>query len=160
MKRHSLIVAAVLIAALLGMTTPAAASTPSDVTIMVTMHPNPSDPNSGLWIGTFEASGPAVDAGLLCTFGKEQDLERHLGGEQSHRLVTASVHKLFTCDDGSGTFQVNVNALVSPKGKRGSWVIAGGTGSYAELLGNGGLTSIDLSTDTAVDTFFGRLQTH
>ncbi len=157
MKTRSLMVAAVLIAALFGMVTPAAASTPLDVTITVYMVPDPLNPDSGLWVGTFEATGAAVDAGLLCSNGTERDLERHLGGVPSRRLVTAQVRKLFTCS-GGGSFELVVNALVSPKGKTGHWVITWGDGSYTALLGNGGFTSIDLP-NAAVDTFYGQLQT-
>lgn len=157
MKKHSLVVATVLIVALLVMTIPAAASTPSDVAIVVHMYPNPVDPDNVLWIGTFEASGPAIDAGLVCSAGTEQDLERHLGGQPSQHIVTFSVNKLFTCNDGSGTFEVRLNGIRTLDRCTAHWVITGGDGSYTELLGNGDFSCTSLEDGTVQDTYLGQL---
>lgn len=69
--------------------------------------------------------------------------------------------RVFTCDDGSGTFTVSFNGnLEHNAGSTGAWAIQSGTGAYATLRGNG-TAHVDSSTGpTSVpvvfsDTFTG-----
>lgn len=45
--------------------------------------------------------------------------------------------KRFTCDDGSGAFDVKLQVRIDQKGDNFNWVILGGTGAYERLHGTG-----------------------
>ena len=65
---------------------------------------NPDGPN----YGSFTASGPAVDAGVLCDTGTFVDTGIRFNGFRSDRgVVQLQVDKAFICDDG-GTFAVKM----------------------------------------------------
>ena len=83
--------------------------------------------------GTFVATG----AGLCPS-----------GTNTSHSIVTErptgalfDVTKTFTCNDGSGTFDMRIKASVENCNNydRGSWYITGGTGAYTNMTGSGEL---------------------
>jgi hypothetical protein len=156
MKKHPLLVTVLLIAALLSITSPVAASTPADVTIVSIMHPQPNDPIAP-FSGTFVASGPAVDAGLLCGEGDVQDIVNPARGWQSSQVITLYVHKHFMCSDGSGSFEMNMQVLIAPTRSTARWNITAGEGSYTRLFGAGGLTAVWLSEYDLEDTYFGKL---
>ena len=90
-------------AMLLGMiaVVPASAASPTGVTIVSPMTFNPD----GFNFGTFEASGPAVDAGLICESGTVDDTRIIFAGFQSNRGAQIPVRKTFTCDDGGDLHQ-------------------------------------------------------
>ncbi len=157
MKKRSLIVAALLIAALLAAVFPVAASEPSGVSIVAIMYVNPTDPTTGPMSGTFVASGTAVDAGLLCSAGTVQDIENPAHAWQSGQVIVLYVHKHFTCSDGSGTFEMNMRVLLGSNGTVARWVISGADGPYAGLLGTGGVTGVWLEDGSLQDTYSGRL---
>ncbi len=156
MKKRSLIVAALLIAALLAAATPVAASQPSGVNIVAIMDPNSQDPN-GPMSGTFEASGPAVDAGLLCSAGAVQDVENPAYAWRSNQIIVLYVHKHFVCSDERDTFEMNMRVLLGPNGTVARWVITGAGGSYAGLLGAGSLSGTALEDGRYQDTYSGGL---
>ena len=54
-------------------------------------------------------------------------------------VSTFLLNKGFTCDDGSGTFFVELRVWYSPCAAtdRGVWTVLGGTGAYASLKGQG-----------------------
>jgi len=135
MKRRSLFITALLIVALFSMTIPVAASTPADITIVALMQPQPDDPTAP-FSGTFVASGPAVDAGILCENGTIQDIANPAVGWQSDQIIKLYVHKHFMCNDGSGSFEMDMQVLISPKGTPARWVITTGDGIYARLFGS------------------------
>ena len=64
--------------------------------------------------------------------------------------------KTLTCDDGTGTFQIKVNAGQTPTGTIGGFSVVGGTGAYAGLNGGGSL--VGTATDVGLtDLYTGRL---
>ena len=55
--------------------------------------------------------------------------------------LTFDLEKVFTCDDGSGTFTLRIRASYKPcrPADRGVWTVVGGTGSHRDLQGHGTL---------------------
>jgi hypothetical protein len=87
--------------------------------------------------GTFEASGGAVDDGLVCATGSFVDTGLGFHGFQSGSRVQILVLKTFTCP-GAGTFFVKMQITASFDGTESfAWVIQGGTDAYANLRGGG-----------------------
>ena len=136
---------------------PVAATPPADVTIVSDMHPvtGPIDP----FDGTFVASGPAVDAGIICPSGGVDDISNPAVGWQSHemRIIILSVHKHFTCDDGSGSFEMNMRVRIAPTGITAQWIIVGGDGPYSRLFGAGNLYAEWISENLLRDHYSGGL---
>jgi len=99
--------------------------------------------------GPFTATGPAVDAGLVCDTGQTIDVFGHAGGFQSGQLLTIQLVKRFTCDDGSGEFDVKLQVLINTNGDNFQWVVVNGTGAYERLRGTG--QGIGLYPDTPAD---------
>lgn len=83
--------------------------------------------------GTFDAEG-----GGLCGSGTTSQPD---GVEviERRRTLTFVLEKVFTCDDGSGTFTMQLRAWYMPcsPANRGVWRVISGTGDYAELEGTG-----------------------
>jgi len=90
--------------------------------------------------GTFTATGPAVDAGLVCAEGT-------IGYTPNPDVDTLGVlwrwEDEFICGDGTGTFLLGVDVYIEDSAPLffGVWSIVTGTGSYAELRGGGGTDS-------------------
>lgn len=124
---------------------PTVAAGPTAVHIVSPMHFNQDTFNTG----TFEASGAAVDDGILCASGTVVDTGIILAGGQSGRKIQIPVRKTFTCDDGSGSFfvKIQVHLDLSTFTERFSWVIQGGTDAYASLRGSGSGTTIPDGSD-------------
>ena len=114
------------------------------------------DVNLGTGEETFSTTG-----GLLCPSGEAvTDGFVAGGGRQEKGDFTFHIIKTLTCDDGSGTFQMKVEAaLVRPTGgtRGGFAIVAGsGTGAYAGLMGAGRL--IGEGTDVGIlDHYSGNL---
>jgi hypothetical protein len=140
-----------MIAALVGWVVPAAASSPVKVKITSAM----------VFLGntgTFEASGPAVEAGLICPAGNVYDTKYRSPGSDSKRFINLFVHKLFVCADGSGSFEMDLNLRIfSPPRTKGTWRIVDGDGAYARLHGNGKLSAYRADEDTVIDLYNGKL---
>jgi hypothetical protein len=140
-----------LIVALVVSVVPAAASSPLNVTIVSAM----------VFLGdtgTFEASGPAVEAGIICPRGDVYDTIYSSAGPESKRFINLFVHKLFVCADGSGSFEMDLNLKIySPPRTMGTWRVVEGEGAYARLHGNGKLTAHREDEDTVIDLYIGRL---
>jgi hypothetical protein len=85
--------------------------------------------------GTFHAEG-----GGLCESGSTSQPN---GVEiiERTRTLTFILDKLFTCDDGSGTFTLQLRAWWLPcaPSNRGVWTVVGGTGDYTSRRGSGQL---------------------
>jgi hypothetical protein len=83
--------------------------------------------------GTFQADG-----GGLCASGTTAQPD---GVEVTarRRTLTYKLDKVFTCNDGSGTFTLHVRALYLPcaPADRGVWSVVAGTGDYEGLRGSG-----------------------
>lgn len=108
-------------------------------------------------IGTFQASGQAVDAGLVCPAGVIHDLQGKAtgAGEQG---INFHVTKEFICADGSGSFIIQLEARVDYKGDNGNWVLKGGSGAYADLHGSGSLVGIYYEDGSGIqDIFTGKV---
>ena len=85
--------------------------------------------------GTFSATGPAVDDGVICTSGTL----KFLGNPDAHPAAVFRWENLHTCDDGSGTFILGVEVFHEDVSGRitGVWDISSGTDSYVGLTGGG-----------------------
>jgi hypothetical protein len=86
--------------------------------------------------GTFTATGPAVDAGLVCAEGT-------IGYTPNPDVDTPGVlwrwEDEFTCSDGTGTFLLGVDVYIEDSSPMyfGAWNIVTGTGNYSDLQGGG-----------------------
>lgn len=116
--------------------------------------------------GTFTATGPAVDDGLMCDVGVTEDLQVKASGFQSGTRVNLQVLKLFTCDDGSGDFLVKLQVRLvfgdegPPTSNNFNWYIMGGTGDYEDLHGTGkgvGLYDVCGPACDVFDVYTGKL---
>lgn len=123
----------------------AAAGTPAGVTIVSPMAFNQE---GGFNHGTFEASGPAVDAGLICASGEVDDTRIIFAGFQSNMGAQIPVRKTFTCDNGDQFFvKIQVHLDFATETESFSWVIQGGTGDLAGLRGSGSGTTVGDGSD-------------
>ena len=123
----------------------AAAGSPAAVTIVSPMAFNQE---GGFNHGTFEASGPAVEDGLICASGDVDDTGLIFAGGQSNRGAQIPVWKTFTCDNGDAFYvriQVHLDFATSTETFR--WVIQGGTGDLSNLRGSGGGTTVGDGSD-------------
>ena len=131
---------------------PVAATTPLDVEFAVTT----TGPEGGPTGGPFVASGPAVDAGLVCPTGTTIDVGAKAAGFQSQAGVNLLVVKAFDCDDLSGSFIVKLQVRLDSRGDNFAWVVVNGDGAYARLRGAGDGYGIPFGTgpDVGVDDFY------
>ena len=115
---------------------PVAAGAPEAVTIVSDVTFVEGGPN----IGSFTTSGDAADSGAICPAGSFEDTSiRFAGGQARTGIVQLQVFKIFTCDDGSGTFDVKmqIQANFDTGIETFTWVVTGGSGDYASLHGAG-----------------------
>ena len=111
---------------------------------------------SQLW-NTYTATGPAVDAGLICAEGTTE----FIGGPfVENPMVLWRWEIEYTCGDGTGTFVLGSDLYIGSSLDEGPevfgvWNIISGTGDYADLRG-GGATDSDAPIH---DTSIGRLWT-
>jgi hypothetical protein len=160
MKHKTLLTIGVILS-LLGIVTPvSAASKPLDVHIVSIM-----DVNVGVGFGTFEASGPAVDAGYICASGTVTDdlATLRISGSRSNRVMSIYVHKIFLCDSSGETFEMDmwVHATNTPTtvSDTARWLITGGSGPYTGVSGVGSLVG-EGTYDYLVDTYDGFVNQH
>jgi hypothetical protein len=152
MKRFSLAAAAGVVALLapLGAAAPAQAAGPVPFTIHEQIILGPNGPVSE----TFTAEGP------LCPSGSFVDTVLNPPPPDQAGKVTLIVRSVYTCADGSGTFNA-MKELVGTPGpdgitSTGPIQLRGGTGAFTDLLGHGVDTgSIDFATGTATATDSG-----
>jgi hypothetical protein len=106
--------------------------------------------------GTFTATGDAASSGMMCTSGSVTDLD--LVRRAPNQL---SVRKVFSCEDGSGTFTVRlqVHQDFEAQTETFTWVVLGGTGAYKDLRGAGGGTTetADLASGPVTNIYTGFL---
>jgi hypothetical protein len=112
-----------------------ASSPPLDVNFVVPTQFSPD--GTGPSFGPFTASGPAVDAGLICPSGDTIDIYGRVTGFRSGTGMNFHIVKRFTCADGSGDFLVKLEVRTDRKGDNFNWMIIGGTGNYVNLHGKG-----------------------
>jgi hypothetical protein len=146
-KKVAVLTAAITVTLVL----PAAATPPSDVGFEVETSllgaPSP-----------FVATGPAVDAGLMCDEGTVHDNSGNLTGFSPRGFNFQGI-KHFICDDGSGQFLVNLEARIDfRKGVTFNWNVLSGTGDYEDLHGAGtGVGLPDCGPDCVLDVYDGGL---
>lgn len=106
--------------------------------------------------GFFTATGPAEASGTVCPTGETVDLL--LKAHQTPKGVNLQVLKEFTCDDGSGTFQVKLQVRIPfMQMPTFNWVVVGGTDTYENLKGNGNGYGDHPITDGVWDVYEGKL---
>lgn len=131
-SRRWLIATAIAILATVGLAAPAAAggAPPTVERVTITAVDTFGEP-----VGTFTADGDAIcESGTVALVGDTTVTERP-------RMLTFDLVKRFTCDDGSGSFDVHIQARWSPcePTDQGLWTIVAGTGVYAGASGHGRL---------------------
>ena len=132
-----------------------AAAPPKAVTIVSNVTFVDGGPN----IGDFTATGAAVGAGTLCGSGTFEDQGIRFAGFQGRTgEVQLQVLKTFTCEDGSGTFdlKMQIKANFDTGLETFQWVITGGTRAYAALHGSGTGTTVPRDGGNT-NTFVGTL---
>ena len=109
---------------------------------------------------TFFASGPAVSSGAVCPTGTVDDLSIVASGPSGGSSTILHVLKRFHCTDLSGTFDVRMTVhldLVTNE-TTASWRVAGGTGAYTHLRGNGSLVGTPIVPGTSIhDVYDGKV---
>lgn len=102
--------------------------------------------------GAFEASGPAVEAGLMCDAGTMANPVPDKFVGNSGVVSNAQVITEFTCGEGDfdgGTFvvkqQLHIDLTAEPATWTINWVVKSGTGAFENLRGNGHGTGILLT---------------
>ncbi|MFC2081683.1 hypothetical protein ACFLR0_00690 [Candidatus Bipolaricaulota bacterium] len=118
----------------------------------------------------FTATGPAVTSGVLCATGTVltgpiSSIGPMGQGSPQGAFSILSMDKLFICDDGSGTFTVELTVklyITGPKANYtfGSWKVVSGTGSYSGLKSSGGkLVGTPIIPGTSInDVYDGKLK--
>jgi len=139
MKRFSLVAAAGAVALLapLGAATSAqaAGTVPFTLTVLVPLGPD-GLPSGG---ETFTATGALCPSGTLVGISGKTP-----SPDQARRFIIQA-QNIFTCDDGSGTFnekEQNVGTVVTDDlfTTTGTVQLLGGTGAYTNLTGHGSST--------------------
>jgi len=107
----------------------------------------------------FDASGAAVDDGLVCETGTVEDTEVAVytfGGP--FRIIKVLKH--FKCDDGSGSFNIAMQVRLDNATNEtvANWRISSGTGTYAHLKGTGSLVGTPIVPGTSIfDVYDGKV---
>ena len=141
---------------LIAVAAPVGAASPQGVTIVSHVTFNPDGPN----FGDFDASGDAVDSGVICASGTFVDTGIRFAGFQSDRgMVQLQVIKEFTCDDESGTFTVKLQIQANSDSgiETFRWVVLRGTGDYASLRGGGSGSTVPNPPIGNINTYVGLL---
>ncbi|TFG63127.1 MAG: hypothetical protein E4H28_06815 [Gemmatimonadales bacterium] len=103
---------------------------------------------SQLW-NMFTATGPAVDAGLICAEGTTEFIDDPFA---DNPRVEWRWEIEYTCGDGAGTFVLGEDHYIEDgPAVFGVWSIVTGTGNYADPRGGGATPS------SASDATIGRL---
>jgi hypothetical protein len=92
----------------------------------------------------------------FCPTGTSTSSDLRVDGRGN--AVTFHLQKTLTCDDGSGTLTIHVDAAThdsSPQ-DQGGWSIVGGTGTYAGANGGGNIVGY-YNPDGVVDHYTGSL---
>jgi hypothetical protein len=141
-----LVIAIAAMLAALAFAAPASAASRNAVEIV---SPMTFAPPGEFNFGTFDASGAAVDAGLICESGDVNDTGIILAGEQSRSgKIQIPVYKTFTCPDGELFIRIQVHLDLETFTETFTWVVLGGTGAYANVQGGG--TGYSFSDDPNV----------
>jgi hypothetical protein len=108
----------------------------------------------------FVATGPAVDAGIVCP-GGTIEFTGYVPTPIHDGSFTRWENR-YTCSDGSGTFILGADVFFDVPENRGIWSIVSGTGAYETLRGGGGSITAPTvgptDSDTWSDDLVGRLR--
>jgi hypothetical protein len=90
---------------------------------------------------SFYASGPGVDAGVVCPTGTTSDLVVNIFGPSNGNYQYLYITKSFTCDNGTGTFfiKMRVKLDLTTGFTSAKWQFTNGSGDYNHLRGHGTL---------------------
>ncbi len=90
---------------------------------------------------TFYASGPAVDAGVICPTGTQTDLINNTFGPPKGDYRFLYIVKSFSCEDGTGTFfiKMRVKLELTTGNTTARWYFTDGSGAYNHIRGHGTL---------------------
>lgn len=105
--------------------------------------------------GTFKVWGDPVNRGVICDRGEIFDLEYQDRSPDPDLLTDLWVRKQFVCRDGSGSFEMTVDADLEETSTSGTWEIVSGEGDYRSLTGSGTFAGTYLNEDLVVDSFTG-----
>ncbi len=156
MRRALIVAAAGALLLLMLPVAPVGATPPSGVHIEVPTTLPPSGPPS---FGPFAASGPAVDAGIMCPSGDTIDVFGKISGSEMGTGFNIQLIKQFTCDsEPFGEFLVKLQVRIDQKGDNFNWTVVGGSGAYEDLHGSGrgvGLPTCGL--DCVFDVYDGKV---
>jgi hypothetical protein len=146
MRRGVFLLAA--LAALALAVVPAAYAQEPTITTAITF------PEGGEPLGTFTATEPLCPSGTF--------VDEFVAGGGGILYHAFSVRKIFTCDDGSGTFTILFHPQFSPTTpsscqEAGPFSVVGGTGDYATLSGHGDFCVFP-SGDGFTETFTGKFR--
>jgi hypothetical protein len=111
----------------------------------------------------FEATGPAVGEGplLVCKTGTVDDPSVAVVGGGSSSYTFLRVQKRFTCEDMTGTFDIQLLVRLNNTTREtvARWHITGGTGKYSSLRGRGGLVGTPIVPGSSIhDVYDGWAQ--
>ena len=154
MRKLSMLLITIIIMILILSVVPVSASSPP-LEVMFEV-PTVIPPGGGPF-GTFTATGPAVDEGLVCPSGDTIAEFEKVNGEQSNKGFNVQVTYVFTCDDGSGQFYVKLQVRIDQKGDNFNWTILGGNGDYEKLHGTGKGIGIPVSEEEVFDIYEGKV---
>jgi hypothetical protein len=145
------LLAAVLLLALNA--SPAFAASPEPIHIEVLEYPSgtsaPPEP--------FTASGPAVDAGLVCAAGMVEDVALTYNDPVGSTQMIWAL-KRFDCGDGIFDVELVVRLDLTTHNTTARWRIVDGTGDYVGLKGRGSLVGTAADPGVSIlDVYDGRV---
>lgn len=89
----------------------------------------------------FEATGAAVDAGLICASGTTYNLSFSSFAGEGVEPYRFEIVKAFLCDD-LGTFYMHLDVVADYSGTHGTWQISTGLAAFRNLEGNGSIIGV------------------
>ena len=106
---------------------------------------------------TFYASGPAVNAGVVCPTGTTSDLVINTFGPPNGNYRFLYVVKSFTCADLTGTFfiKMRVKLEISTGNTTAKWQFTNGSSAYNHLHGHGTLVGTPTIPGYIMDVYDG-----
>jgi hypothetical protein len=138
---------------------PVGAASPQSLTLVSTTTFDPAGNH-----GTFAASGAAVPS-LICASGSFVDTGIKFAGFQSNKAVQLQVFKTYSCSNADSFF-VKMQIHANFDGTEVfTWVVQGGTGTFAQLHGSGSGSTVGIFVSTPdgpvetgnINTFVGSL---
>jgi hypothetical protein len=123
-----------------------------------TAHASPATPitiTAQVDLSTPAATGTFVASAPLCPSGTFADDILARGGGPSP-VTTLLIRRTHTCDDGSGTFIIQLIGVFTPQFP-GPWSVFSGTGAYTTLHGSGTSTFVLTGPTSGISTLIGEV---